>query len=505
MDTEQLLFWLHAVSDFAIGLSYLAISATLFVLYRRIRRHLPFQWVVPAFGLFIVACGGTHIMHVLLSLDLPVLAPAALIQGLTLGASIATAAALPPLVPKVVALFDEARTSKRRKAQLEASQIEKLRALGHLASGVAHDLNQSLGIIAGYSDLVARALGQPNPDLASVRENLELIARAATDGGDTVKRLLTFARGGSDAEPEHVNVSLLLGEVAKLTAPQWRDAAQHDSRHIDLQVEVDRHISIWGWPGSLREAITNLVLNAVDALPRGGTIRLAARPVGDMVEVSVSDTGVGIPAEVQARIFEPFFTTKGERGTGLGLAMAFGIVERHGGTIAVTSAPGRGTTFTLRLPTQLSSGPTLAQPSADAARKTLRILAVDDEPALVNLVASLLRSDGHTLAAVTTGEAALEQLANAPFDLIVSDLGLGAGISGWDLAARVHATWPTTRFILATGWGAEIDPDEARTKGVDLVLPKPYRAAQLRQTVARVIGLDRTEPVSAPVVASHAA
>src|SRR6266536_1705835 len=174
MDAERALFWLHALSDIAIGVSYLAISATLFILYRRIRHHLPFQWVVPAFGLFIVACGGTHVMHVLLSLDLPVFGPAALIQGLTVGASIATAVALPPLVPQVIALFDEASASKARKAQFDASQTEKLRALGHLAGGVAHDLNQSLGIVAGYSDLVTRAISQPNPDLRIVRENLEL-------------------------------------------------------------------------------------------------------------------------------------------------------------------------------------------------------------------------------------------------------------------------------------------------------------------------------------------
>src|SRR5262249_10236653 len=156
---------------------------------------------------------------VLLSLDLPVLAPAALIQGLTLGASIATAVALPPLVPKVVALFDDAGKARVRKKQLEASQTEKLRALGDLAGGVADDMNQSLAIIAGYSDHVSKALSQSNPDLATARENLDLIARAASDGGDTVKRLLTFARGGADAEPEQVNVRALLDEVAKLTAP----------------------------------------------------------------------------------------------------------------------------------------------------------------------------------------------------------------------------------------------------------------------------------------------
>jgi signal transduction histidine kinase/CheY-like chemotaxis protein len=497
-----LLFWLHAVSDLLIGLSYLAISATLLVLYWRIRRHLPFQWVIPAFGVFIVACGGTHVMHIVLEFGVPAFGLAALIQGLTLGASVATAVALPSLVPKVVALLDEARVSQARKHQLEASQSEKLRALGQLASGVAHDLNQSFGIIVGYSDLAAQVLDRPKLDLCSVRESLDLVARAAQDGGDTVKRMLAFARGGLDSEPETVAVGALLQEVAKLTAPSWRDAAQLEGRHIDLQVEGERDIAILGWPASLREALTNLVLNAVDALPDGGTIRLCARSLGEAIEIGVADSGVGIPLERQAKIFEPFYTTKGARGTGLGLAMVFGIVERHRGTIGVDSAPGRGTTFTLRLPAQHGPAASSHEEPDVGVRAKLRVLAVDDEPILVNLLAQLLRADGHTVTTAASADQALHRLADAGFDLVISDLGLGAGMTGWDIAEQVRAAHPSTPVILATGWGAEIDPDEARGRGVDAVIAKPFRVAQLRRLIAAVCSRQR-RPVAVEAVASR--
>jgi signal transduction histidine kinase/CheY-like chemotaxis protein len=430
-------------------------------------------------------------MHVLLSLDLPVYGIAAIVQGLTVGASVATALALPPLAPRVIALFETARVSRQRQKQLEASQAEKLRALGQMASGVAHDLNQSLGIIAGYSDLALQVLDDPDVDLAAMRDNLGLIARAAQDGGDTVKRLLTFARGAPEGEPELVDVAALLRDVAKLTAPRWRDAAQREGRPIEVEVTSDADLTVMAWPGALREAIMNLVFNAIDALPQGGAITLSVGPCTEGVEIGVSDTGLGIPHELQATIFEPFFTTKGERGTGLGLAMVFGIVERHGGSVAVTSAPGRGSRFAIRLPSGPQPGQKSALPDARPPAQ-LRVLAVDDEPALVTLAASFLRGDGHLVVTASSGENAVTRLAEGTFDLVVSDLGLGTGMSGWELAERVRDGYPDTRFIMATGWGAAIDPEEARTRGVDGILAKPYRAAQLRTLVATVTDPERT-------------
>jgi PAS domain S-box-containing protein len=375
----------------------------------------------------------------------------------------------------------------RRTAEERAQQLvenEKLRALGQMASGVAHDLNQSLGMVVGHSELALRALDQGGVQPAALRDSLNAVLRAAMDGADSVKRLLTFVRTAPEGEREEAEVASVLREVAQLTAPRWRDAAQAEGRPISLHVEADGDTTIAASPASLREALTNLVFNAVDALPRGGVIRLRVWRRGERVEVEVSDSGVGMSPDVQRRIFEPFFTTKGERGTGLGLSMVFAIVQRYGGTINVQSAPERGTTFRIHFPAR---GPTeVAPPTVEASRPTvepLRVLAVDDEPGLGRIVELMLARDGHRVEVVQSGESAVACLEQGEFDLVVSDIGMGAGMNGWELAAIVRKRWPKVRFILATGWGAAIDPAEARQRGVEAVIAKPYRLADLHKAI----------------------
>lgn len=363
------------------------------------------------------------------------------------------------------------------------TEAEKLRALGQMASGVAHDLNQYLALIAGHADLARAGLERSQVDTGRLRDALDTIGQAATDGAESVRRLQRFARPQGDQPAERCDVSTLLAEVAKLTAPHWRDAAQASGRAIRVQVETEADLVIDGWSESLREALTNLVFNAVDALPRGGNIRLVGRRQGEQVEVTVTDDGNGMSPEVQARVFEPFFTTKGARGTGLGLAMVFGIVERHHGTIGVVSAVGQGTTFRLSLPAAAAAAAAPAAPLLAAQASPLRVLAVDDEPALGNVMAAALALDGHQVSVVTSGEAALACLEQEPFDLLISDVGM-PNMNGWELTAAVRQRWPAVRLLLATGWGAEIDPEQARAHGIDGVLAKPYRVSELRRRVS---------------------
>jgi CheY-like chemotaxis protein len=370
-----------------------------------------------------------------------------------------------------------------REAELE--QAETLRTLGQLASGLAHDLNQSLGLIAGYSELALGHLERAEIDRGELRRALALIHRAALGGGTTLARLLSFARREQEPAAEPIVLRQLLLEVAELTAVRWRDAAQADGRQIQVQVEAEPGAIVRGWRPSLQQALTNLVLNAVDALPEGGTIHLRARRQAEAVEVEVADTGTGMPPEVQARVFEPFFTTKGARGTGLGLAQIFRAVDRHGGSIAITSEPGRGTAVRLSFPAAEHSAPR-AEAGSDTGAPTsqrLRVLVVDDQPALARLGATFLAQDGHAVATAHSAEEGLEQLERAPVDVVVSDLSLGAGLDGWAFAQRVKARWPATVFVLLTGWGAGIDPQAARAAGVDAVVAKPYRLATLRQAL----------------------
>jgi len=301
-----------------------------------------------------------------------------------------------------------------------------------------------------------------------------------------VKRLQTYARPAQSEPPARLELGALLGEVAKLTAPAWRDSAQQAGRTIELSVETAGDTTIEGSAPDLREAFTNLVLNAVDALPGGGTIELVARAHADRVVAEVRDSGVGMPPETREKIFEPFFTTKGEHGLGLGLSMVFGVVGRHCGTVEVDSAPGRGTTFRLSFPAAPGEVENAETLEGLAPARSLRILAVDDEPDIANMVSLMLQPFGHQLAVANSGEEALEKLGQEPFDLVISDVGMGARMNGWELAERVRASFPGVRLVLATGWGAEIDHEDAAARGIDAVVSKPFRIADLQRVVAAI-------------------
>jgi CheY-like chemotaxis protein/anti-sigma regulatory factor (Ser/Thr protein kinase) len=339
--------------------------------------------------------------------------------------------------------------------------------------------------------MARQELSLDEPDLQRAREMVDITARAALEGGQALRGLLSFVRTQELlAKAERVEVAVLLQDVARLTAPRWRDAPQAEGRPIHLTLAAEPDSAIDGSPAALREAITNLIFNAVDALPRGGSVRLSARRRDDRVLLEISDTGTGIPLDVQSRIFDPFFTTKGERGTGLGLPQVLSIVEEHAGSIDVESDPQTGTTFRLSFP---ASAETAAPPpetttdrSSTPSHRVIRILVVEDEQQLARMAGLVLTQRGHRVTVAGSGEQALVMLQDERFDLVISDLGLGPGKNGWDLSEAVRQHWPTTTFVLVTGWGAAIDLAQARERGVDRVIAKPYRIADLRQVADEV-------------------
>jgi PAS domain S-box-containing protein len=372
---------------------------------------------------------------------------------------------------------------------------ERLRALGEMASGIAHDLNQSLALISGYSDMARQELLHHKPELERVREMVAITARAALEGGQALRGLLTFVRSQELlSASERFDVGEVLTDVARLTAPRWRDAPQAEGRPIELDVAAQPGCWINGSPAALREAITNLIFNAVDALPRGGAVHLVTYQDGEHTMIDVCDTGEGIPKDVQARVFDPFFSTKGAHGTGLGLPQVRSIVERHGGSIELHSTPNRGTTFRLVFPSAASATGTTtkaAETAVDEPQRCIRILVVEDEEQLARMASLVLTQRGYEVVVASSGEEALDHLQRDSFELIISDLGLGPGKNGWDVAAAVRQQSPDSRVVLVTGWGAAIDPEEARKRGVDEVIAKPYRIADLRQVADRVAsGLD---------------
>jgi CheY-like chemotaxis protein len=347
--------------------------------------------------------------------------------------------------------------------------------------------------------MARQELSLDSPDVLRVREMVEITARAALEGGHALRGLLTFVRSQElMAEAERLDVQELLQDAARLTAPRWRDAPQAEGRPIHLSVDAPADLGVNGSAAALREAITNLIFNAVDALPHGGSIQLLARDEQERVIIEVRDSGTGIPPDLQTRIFDPFFTTKGERGTGLGLPQVLSIVERHTGSIEVESDPRRGTSFFISLPKSEAVAAPASTRAAERApeepRRNIRILIVEDEEQLARMACLVLKQRGHDVHVANSGEAALALLGEeAPFELVISDLGLGPGKNGWDLAEAVRASSPDTRFVLVTGWGAAIDLAEARLKGVDRIIAKPYRIAELRQVADEVAATGASE------------
>jgi signal transduction histidine kinase/CheY-like chemotaxis protein len=382
-------------------------------------------------------------------------------------------------------------TRKETEQQREAlARSQQLRAIGQMASGVAHDLNQALALISGYGELARDALNVSTPDVGDVSRMLDVMVRSAQDGADTLRQLLAFSRTTQPEILETIDMGTLLHEAAQLTAPRWRSAAPA-ARAIRLEVEVpvDTPMPVRASAAALREAITNLIFNAVDALAEGGTICLRGSLVGSRVLVEVVDDGPGIPEDLQLRIFEPFFTTKGERGTGLGLAQVKGVVARHGGELSVESASGQGTIFRILLPRSETTRAPSREQQADTGQISIgrRVLAADDEPKLRSMIARILEPDGHQLALASSGEEALEIMQReGPFDLVLTDISMGPGMSGWDLAERIHERWPDIPIVLSSGWGAQIDLDQARERGVADVIAKPFRLTALRDMVRRM-------------------
>jgi CheY-like chemotaxis protein len=361
-----------------------------------------------------------------------------------------------------------------------------------MAGGVAHDVNQTLTLIAGHAEIGLRALGEDPVDIARARDALAAIGRAASAGAEGTRRLLVAGQDAELAPPETIDLAELLRDVARFTAPRWRSGAAGEGRAIRVLIEVDGDPLLVGWAAALREALTNLIFNAVDALPVGGTIRLRGYRAAERVVVEVVDSGVGMAPEVSRHVFEPFFTTKGSAGTGLGLPQVARTVERHGGEVTVSSAPGHGTAFRLSLPVspgeqvRPASPPPRKRPGPEAV--PLRILVVDDEPSVAETLALLLEDDGHRVSVALSASEALALLEERSVDLMISDHLLGEGVSGVELAAEVRRRWPGTPVALLTAWGSPLGRPTIDVTGLEAVLAKPYHLEQIRALIARVAG-----------------
>jgi signal transduction histidine kinase/CheY-like chemotaxis protein len=400
-----------------------------------------------------------------------------------------------------------------RRTQHVVVQQERLRALGQMASGVAHDINNALSPIVAYADLLLDTL----PNLTSqARRNLENIRRSGEDIAHIVARLREFYRRRTEDAPlTDVDLNQVVEEVIDLTKPRWKDLSQRDGIDIRIERQLERNLPLLpSDPGDLREALINLVFNAVDALPQGGTITLATRSLNcgepqagaeakPQLQIEVRDNGIGMDEPVRQRCLEPFFSTKAQRGgTGLGLAMVYGMMQRHDGNIDIESTPNQGTCVRLTFPIKANVvRPAPVLPAQNTTPQSLSILCIDDDPHIRELLRDCLTTFSHRVTLAATGQQGLDLFKaalrdNQPFGTVITDLGM-PDIDGHRIARAIKADSPTTPVVMLTGWGAGMKENGESAPEVDALIGKPPRIMELNSLLLQLAARESALPCPA--------
>ena len=383
-----------------------------------------------------------------------------------------------------------------RQTQHTVMQQERLRALGQMASGIAHDINNAISPVSLYTE----SLLEREPNLSErARSYLLTIQRAIEDVARTVARMREFYREReAQLSLERVEINRAIRHVVELTRPRWSDLPQQRGSMVDLQTELTEPLpDVMGAEHEIRDALTNLVFNAVDAMPTGGTLRLRTLLVKDAsqidrVTIEVSDNGLGMDEDTRRRCLEPFYTTKGERGTGLGLAMVYGMIQRHSAELEIESAPGAGTTVRLSFPAYTASAVSTTPSTKLAAMgRRLRILLVDDDPLLIKSLQDTLQEDGHLITATHGGQAGIDAFADASkrgelFDIVITDLGM-PHVDGRKVASTIKAISAATPVVMLTGWGQRLIAANDTPAHVNRVLSKPPRLQELRAALVELV------------------
>jgi signal transduction histidine kinase/ActR/RegA family two-component response regulator len=499
----------HVLSDLSIGVSYVAIAATLVWLVQKARRGLPFSWIFVAFGVFIIACGATHFMEVW-TLWTPVFWLAADVKIVTAGASVATALALPPLVPKVLDIIHAARLSEERRLELERTHADLERRVGErtadlanalqraeeanhakeaFLAAISHELRTPLNAILGWADILER-----HPDLTLLKRAIPVITRNAQAQARVVGDLVdvsNIAAGKMRLEPQTTDVSALLTTTVDLI----RAAA--DAKRLTIDVMIVPSLVVWGDPARLQQVFWNLLSNAVKFNADGGSISVAAGATEARARIAVSDSGVGIDPHFLHSVFERFTQadmspTRGHHGLGLGLAIVRHLVELHGGAIRADShGVGCGSTFTVEIPLQLYGRQGLQEPDVSAADlRGVRVLVVDDDPDSRETVAAILETAGAATTRAHSASAGLERVLEQPVDVIVSDIAM-PDRDGVDFIQDVRRL-PDSRLrrtpaVALTAFVRDEDRRRILSAGFQKFVAKPVTAARLVESVASLV------------------
>ncbi|WP_288341162.1 PAS domain-containing protein [uncultured Roseivirga sp.] len=385
-----------------------------------------------------------------------------------------------------------------KKTQEVVLKQERLKALGQMASGIAHDINNAISPITLYLDtLIEREKSISEKGTKS----LAVIQRAIDDVRETVARMGVFYRKSQNQiNFTPINIRELFNQVIDLTRAKWQNIPQQSGKVINISTQVDDNLPILsGIAGELREALTNLIFNAVDAMPNGGNLSLRARVdngqthPSEMILIEVSDTGIGMNEKTKRKCLDPFYSTKGERGTGLGLAMVYGTIERHEGNLHIQSTLGKGTTFILELPIH-KNGKSNIKPAImnTPSEKNIayKILVIDDDSVLLDALVDILIDEGHRAYGVGSGSEGIQTYtscmnSDSPFDLVITDLGMPE-MDGNQVAKNLKAKDPNAKIIMLTGWGQRIKELGEQSEAVNLIISKPPKISELREALVEV-------------------
>lgn len=374
--------------------------------------------------------------------------------------------------------------SSKKEFERKLYQAEKLKSLGELASGVAHDIDNMLAAIMGRVELVRKNIALLKQDPHSnavelIERHIDIIEKAAHDGADMVHRIQRFSRVHDEKEMyQVVNLAEIINDALGLTRGRCKDHDVQFGCTTDITASLGSLRPVYGNAAELREVFVNLINNALDAMPNGGKLTIAAATENDTVRISVSDTGIGIPEEIRDRIFDPFFTTKDIGSTGLGLSISYSIIQRHKGTLTVESNTGNGSSFIITLPVATSTRTEPKERDLPAFDVRKKILVIDDDAHVSETLAEMLAYAGHSVACAHSGIEGLEKFSADTYDIVFTDLGM-PGLDGFEVAQRIKEQKPQQTVILITGWSLSLDSEQLRARGVDFIITKPFQLKQV--------------------------
>lgn len=381
-----------------------------------------------------------------------------------------------------------------KKMEEQLLQTEKLRALGEMASGVAHDFNNALAAILGNTQLLLHTVKEEE-----VREPLKTIEKVAKDSAQTVKRLQDFTRKRVRQELFKLDVNAIIQDVVEITRPKWKDEAQRKGLQFEIHTHLEEVSKVPGNASEMREVMTNLLLNALEAMPQGGQIKIHTFEKDHWVYIQVTDTGIGMDETTRQKVFEPFFTTKPFSNTGLGLSVSYGIIRRFGGEIKVESQRGSGTTFTILLPVTQGDNHQAERVSSSQPphpQRPLHILVIDDEETVRSVLTRMLTQIHHQVTVAKDGTEGIRLFQQDKFDLVLTDLGM-PGVSGWEVCESIKRMSPSIPVGMITGWGLEVDEKRKKAAGLDFIITKPFDFNQIIQVVSEKIK-NRPASVNSP-------